>query len=70
MADNPESTILVSSLSNMNPSNMIQREWNHVLTMISRKVTKKLCGIAIFNILVGTVSIGSDIGLLVNNEIT
>jgi hypothetical protein len=70
MADNLESTILVSSLSNMNPSNMIQREWNHSLTMISRKVTKKLCGIAIFDILLGMVSIGLDIGILLNNEIT
>jgi hypothetical protein len=70
MADNPESTTLISSLSNMNPSNMIQREWNHVLTMISRKVTKKLYGIAIFDILLGLVSIGLDIGIPANDEIT
>jgi hypothetical protein len=68
MADNLESTALVSSVSNMNTSNMIQQEWYHSLTMISKKLTRKLCGIAIFNILVGTISIGLEIGLLFYSE--
>jgi hypothetical protein len=68
MADNLESANLVSSLSNMNPSNIIQRECNHLLTMISRKVTRKLYGIAIFNILVGIIFMGLDIGVLIYND--
>jgi chromosomal replication initiation ATPase DnaA len=65
MADNLESTTLVLSLPNTNTSNMINREYNHLLTSISQKVTKKLYGIAIFDILVGIFAIGLDIGLLV-----
>jgi chromosomal replication initiation ATPase DnaA len=65
MADNLESTTLVLSLPNNNTSNMINREYNHLLTSISQKVTKKLYGIAIFDILVGIFAIGLDIGLLV-----
>jgi hypothetical protein len=65
MADNLESTTLVLSLPNTNPSNMIHGEYNHLLTIISQKVTKKLYGIAIFDILVGIFATGLDIGLLV-----
>jgi hypothetical protein len=47
----------------MSPSNIIQNEW------ISEKITKKLYIMAIFNILVGIVIIGLDIGLMVNEDI-
>lgn len=66
MTENFESATLVSSLSNMNP----RREYNHLLTVISQKVTKKMCVLAIFNILVGAVLIGLDIGLFLKDELT
>jgi hypothetical protein len=64
MADNSQSTTLISSLSKMDPSNMIQQESKYLLTMISQKMTRKLYAIAIFSILIGIVSIGLDIGLM------
>ncbi len=63
MADNSQSTTLLSFDHNMSPSNIIQHEW------ISEKITKKLYIMAIFNILVGIVIIGLDIGLMVNEDI-
>lgn len=66
MTDNFDLMNLVSSSSEMN----LRQEYNYLLTKISQKVTRKLYGIAIFNILIGIGAIGLDIGLLSRSEIT
>jgi hypothetical protein len=63
MTDNSQSMILVSS-SNTDPSNMIQQKSKYLLTTISQKLTRKLFVIAIFNILIGIVSIVIDVRLM------
>ncbi len=68
MADNSQSTTLISSLSNTGPSNMIQQESKYSSTMISQKVRRKLYAIGIFNILIGIVLIGLDIGLILYDQ--
>jgi hypothetical protein len=70
MAGESQSTAAVSSLLSSSPSNMTQQQWKHPLTKISQKLTGKLHLAAIFNILIGILSIGLDIGLLVNHTIT
>jgi hypothetical protein len=67
MADSVQSTAITSLLSNADSSNMIQQESKSSSTIISQKVIKKLYFIAIFNILVGIISMGIDIGLLIND---
>jgi len=68
MADNSQSTTLISSLSNAGPTNMIQLESKYSLTMISQKMRKKLYAIGIFNIVIGIVLIGLDIGLILCDQ--
>ncbi len=70
MADNSQSTTLLPSDYNMSPRNTIEQEWKHLLTCISEKIRRQLYGIAIFNILIGIVIIGLDIGLMINGDIT
>ncbi len=69
MADNSQSATLLSSDYNMSPTNTIQQEWKHLSTCIPEKIRRKLYGIAIFNILIGIVIIGLEIGLMINGEI-
>jgi hypothetical protein len=69
MADNSQSTTLISSDFNMRSGDIIQQDWKYALTMISGGTTRKLYAIAIFNILMGIAIIGIDIGLMANDDI-
>jgi hypothetical protein len=69
MADNSQLEILLSSDDNMSPSNEIQQECRHSLIQIPAKIRRKLCLIAIYNILFGILISGLAVELMIDERI-